>query len=156
MQFLSTPEGIYWEVDLDKMRLYNYNGGWHPIDENSEEWCNGEIIKADSWHDLYLKVGYCCLERRFAASIWLSPEGMPYSATAHLLTAQAICEVIYGVDRETFADDFLISRGWVKLTNSLMLDYYIKQGYYKHLTLSQRVAVLEWCKLFNIDSSFLT
>ena len=58
MKFLKESDNGYWEVDLDRMRLYNYFGGWHEIDENSEEWLEGHLIEAEDWHDLYNKTGF--------------------------------------------------------------------------------------------------
>lgn len=46
---------FWWEVDYEKMKVYNYYGGWHNINENSEEYMYGEICEVDSWRDLYLK-----------------------------------------------------------------------------------------------------
>ena len=148
MQFLHTPENTYWEVDLNRMRLYNYNGGWHSIDENSEEWCDGEIVNADSWHDLYKQTG-------LGLVAWLSPEGISYPSEAHIVLADDICDILYGLDDEEYSDDYLVSSGWVKISN-YMLSYYIDQGYYDNITPKQREVLLEWCRVYGINNSFLT
>ena len=42
------------------------------------------------------------------------------------------------------AEDFLRERGWVKLTTSLMYQWYEKDGMYDHLTKKQSKAYKQW------------
>lgn len=141
---------IWWEYDRYSNRLYNYYGGYHEAASDTKEWQYIKRIEAPSWHALYLKTGYCCLERGLDRNIWLSPEGTAYPCESHTVTASAIVDVIYGISDMTFPDDYLISKGWVKITTSEMLDYYISQGYYKNLTKAQIKTIREWCSYYKI------
>ena len=87
----------YLRVDYDKMRLYNYKGGWRDIDENSDEWMFATLVEADGWRDLYLKTGYCPLTCSYAdRDIWMDPDGMTYEGVAHELCAEKIGEIHFG------------------------------------------------------------
>ena len=51
----------FWEWVEKTMRLYNYKGGWHEVNENCDDWLEGYMIQAEDWHDLYLKTVFCSL-----------------------------------------------------------------------------------------------
>lgn len=139
----------WWEYIEDKNIAINYYGGWHVVNEN-----NVKFLEADSWHDLYKKYGYCCLSQGMFCSIWLSPEGIMYPCDSHITAAQDIADVIYDVRDSKLSDDFLISRGWVKIAANILLSYYIEQGYYRNLTQPQKIALSKWCEVYNVNKEY--
>ena len=133
----------YLEVDFEKMRLYNYKGGWRNIDENSDEWMYATLVEADSWRDLYLKTGYCPLCCSFSErDIWMDPDGRTYYGEGHEWCAEQIGKVVFGVDG--CCGDDLISYGWIKLTTSAMLPIYLDSGLYDNITYEQEGYLRKW------------
>lgn len=136
----------YWEIDLTKMRLYNYHGGWHDIDENSEDWLEGKIIEADNWHDLYLLKGYNPLAGDYTSSEgWLDLDGNFWQGNGHSIIASEICELYYGLEMEEYAESFLVEHGWIKYTAWFMYDLYFQDGHYNFLTKEQYESFYDWC-----------
>ena len=135
----------YLRVDYDKMRLYNFKGGWQDIDENSDEWMFATIVEADSWRDLYLKTGYCPLACSYTTrDIWMDPDGVTYEGFAHELCAERIGEILFG--KEDMYGDDLINLGWIKLTTSLMLSIYLERGFYDSITYEQESCLRKWAE----------
>lgn len=148
---------VYWKWDKEHMKLYNYHHGHNYIDENSEEWAAATICEADSWHDLYVKTGYNPLIIPYyqARDAWLSPQGEFYEGTAHSLCAERIVEMLLGNSESyEYCSDFLIERGWVKLTTSVMLNYYIEDGMYDHLTMAQKESMSLWADVYGLSEVF--
>ena len=160
MKFLKESDNGYWEVDLDKMRLYNYFGGWHEIDENSEEWLEGHLIEAEDWHDLYTKTGFIPFlsweERKYTDKwdCWVSPNGELYFCAAHECAAEDLCEIIYGLTYNhgygiiSDAGDELYDRGWRKGSR------YFNELHYSEepvaMTAPQAEAMEKYCKWLGI------
>ena len=150
MKFLKhANEDHWWEWDTEKMKVYNYHGGWHDIDENSlGEYAYREF---DSWHELYLATGFCPIEEDvYCCSAWLSPDGRFFEATAHACAAEEICELIFGKEIDIWeAEDFLEEHGWVRVTTSIMWE--VRESYWfdKDLTQTQLDALWDWCELHN-------
>ena len=146
-------EDDYWLIFYDKMCLINYRGGHHDINENSPEWIDGEIIDALDWHELYVKTGFNPLKTGINnPDVWVSPKGELFEGLAHAVAAEDIADIIYGQDELGLyeAEDFLIKEGWIKLTTSLMLDYYIEDGMYSSVTFEQKNTIFDWCEANNI------
>ena len=133
----------YLRVDYDKMRLYNFKGGWRNIDENSDEWMFATLVEADSWRDLYLKTGYCPLTCFYAENdIWMDPCGVTYEGDGHELCAEKIGEILFG--KEDMCGDDLITLGWIKLTTGPMLPIYLERGFYDSITYEQEGYLRKW------------
>ena len=134
--------------DEERFVLKNFRGGWRNIDENSDEWMLSTIIEADSWHDLYNKTGFNpMIEDHPPRDAWLDREGNFYEGTTHELCAEQIFEILFGQewgDYNYSAADALVANGWVKLTTSPMLPYYIEYGMYNCLSYNQVVSIREW------------
>ena len=125
------------------------------IDENSPEWINATIVEAEDLHDLYLKTGYSDLLRAPRETcLWLDPEGQCWKGDCHTIDAENIVEVLYGTDVlesvETDAADFLIDHGWVKLSATLMLQYYCESHMYGNITAAQARTIKDWCDYFSV------
>lgn len=148
-KFVKLYGSAYWyKWDEEKFILKNFRGGWRDIDENSDEWMLSTIMEADSWHDLYNKTGFNpLLELNPPRDAWLDRDGNFYDGTAHEVCAEQIIKVIYGIERDDImytAADNLVANGWVKLTTSAMLPYYIEDGMYDCLSFDQVVAIRQW------------
>ena len=153
----------WWRWPQDgNMRVYNYRGGHHDIDENSPRWMYAKCIRTvDTWHQLYELTGYCPLEVAkgdLTSEMWISPEGGRYDCTdlGHELGAEYLLDVIYGRNCEddyiSCAGDDLIAEGWIKLTtNKFMFDSYASCGYYSQLTWRQECVIRDWDDEFEMD-----
>ena len=156
MKFVKLSGQHHWyEWDEVKFRLYNFRGGWMSIDENSDEWMYSTIVELDSWHDLYMQMGYDpTLSLRIENDHWLAPDGRLHCGDGHELCAEMICELLYG-EQDNFitfyAADHLVENGWVKLTTYAMLPFYVESGMYRHLTSEQKDTISLWCHANNID-----
>lgn len=131
MTFLKTIDGEYWHWCQETMKAINYNGGGFTINENSDWFLNCQIVEADSWHTLFLRYHYIPIEMGDVHSFtaWLDPEGRFWHATAHACDAVDIADIYYGKQLKTFgincAEDYLIERGWLKLTKGAMWPIYV-------------------------------
>jgi hypothetical protein len=136
---------FYYQVDFDRMRLYNFKGGWRDIDENSEDWMYSTLIEAENWHELYKKTGYCPMAcSYFERDLWVDPDGNCYEGLAHEICAEYIGEILFGT--EDMGGDELIRCGWIKLTTSCMLSLYIDHGMYNHITYEQERIIRKWAE----------
>lgn len=149
MTFLKyAGDDYWWKWPEDELTVFNFNGGSHDINENSERFMNGTIIRAEDWHDLYVKTGYMALKVcKPVREMWISPEGDMYESEAHEVTAKRILEVIYGEKlKNNFwnCGDTLIERGWIKVTTSLMYRSYMLDGMYDNMTREQLLAWYNW------------
>ena len=143
---LNTNE--WWELDRDRMMLYNYNGGHHYIKE--EELGKSETAEYNSWHELYLAKHYCPLEVNIRwSNVWISPEGKYYDGDAHENRAEEILEIIYGETDVDWFGDRLEELGWIRATNSLMWEIRLQELENKRLTQKQYDALWDWCELHN-------
>ena len=138
----------YWEWDEEKMRLYNYHGGWHEVDENSEDWLEGTMIEANDWHDLYLKTRFCPVETdMYERDAWLSPDGKFYEGEGHMVCAEWIVEILYGLKDYDMAEYYLIERGWFKVTTTFMWGLYLADKPYFEMTQAQMDSLYDWCRI---------
>lgn len=139
----------YWEWDKARMRLYNYHCGHHDIDENSDEWMHAHLVEAKDWHDLYMKTGFCPLYVSYMErDMWVDPDGGCYEGLAHEVCAEDIGEVLWG--RDDVDGDELIRLGWIKLTTSGMLTYYLDYGMYDHITYEQERVIRAWAEYWGV------
>lgn len=152
MKFVKLHGSTEWCVfNEDYMTLESYrdpdNGcSFTEIDENSPEWAGAEFIEAEDWHDLYLKNGYSPLYRTFEERfLWVAPDGTTWKGDCHAIDAEQIVAIAYGEEDMNWrqADDFLIQRGWVKLS-TFMDRIYEDDCMYLDLTFPQEEIRREW------------
>ena len=140
-------DGHWYILDVKNKRFYNFLNGWK-IDICSP---NDETCDVETWHELFLKTGYKPTETDYRTNdVWLDPDGNFYEGRAHSLQAEHITQYMYGLEfddcgSET-AEEYLVKKGWVKLTTSLMSEYYSLDGMYNHLTQKQQTAKHLWDK----------
>lgn len=141
----------YWEWDEERMRLYNYHGGWHDVDENSDDWLDGVMIEAKDWHDLYLRTGFCPVETDiYERDAWLSPDGKFYEGEGHSVCAEWICDILFGLKEEDLpysAESYLVERHWLKVTTTFMWGLYLADKPYFEMTQAQMNSLFDWCQL---------
>ena len=138
-------KNIWWELDKEKMMVFNYSGGYHYIDK--ESLANAESCECENWHELYLKKSYCPLEcDKRGRDIWISPDGKFYEVSSHEVGAECLCEIIYGLEEVDWAGDELESRGWLRATTSLMWEVRFDEWKEKNITQKQYDALWDWCK----------
>lgn len=148
MKFVKLYCDDYWYLweEFD-MKLRNFKGGFRYIDENSEDWMFATVINADSWYDLYKKTGFAPMEVPiWTRDVWMDTEGRTYDGVAHELCAEKIGESMFGIPDMT-GDDLIHLYGWIKLTTSGMLRYYLDDGMYDHITFEQEESLREWARL---------
>lgn len=155
MKFVKLYGQAYWyEWEEFEMKLRNFKGGWRNIDENSDEWMYATIIELDSWHDLYKHTGFNpMMEAIPPRDVWVDRDGNFYEGVAHELCAEQIIEVVYGWKYQDYigsSSDLLVGNGWIKLTTSAMLPYYIEDGMYRCLSEAQVRAIREWAQNWHI------
>lgn len=142
---------LWYEYDERRPdKLYNFHHGWTTKDKNT---IIQDYVFFDNWHDVYETTGFNPLVDTTFYNLtgWLAPNGDWYPCEAHLCGADDIIELIYGEDCD-YSDDELIKCGWVKLTNTLMLQYYIDAGMYHHLTWEQAQTLQNhWCVYSGIE-----
>lgn len=145
--------GTHWYIWHKKeMYLENINGGFVDIDENCFAWVSAEVQDFDSWHQLYLATHYNPFTESFNHKyLWVNPEGECCNGDGHCIVAPKIIEVIYGEDVQ-YGDDYLINKGWIKLS-TFMYDTYAKCGMYKNITTAQWEVLSNWCKYYNLPIS---
>ena len=146
MEFIY-ERGSWWELDREKLTCYNYLGGHHSITES--ELSKAHTFECENWHELYLAKHYCPFESdKRSRNAWISPQGKIYEATSHDVTAEHLLDIIYGLDVHWPGDE-LASRGWVRVTTSIMWDIRLKEWESKKLTQSQLNALWDWCNYHN-------
>ena len=139
----------FWEWVEKTMRLYNYKGGWHEVNENCDDWLEGYMIQAEDWHDLYLKTGFCSLETdAYEREVWLAPNGKFYEGDGHSLCANWLVDILYGIQDFDFGESYLIQRGWLKLSR-WMHDLYLYDGLFNEMTQAQLDSLYDWCRIHN-------
>lgn len=152
MKFLKTPNGEYWEINYDKMRLYNIKDDWHEIDESSEEWLNGQVYEYDSWSHLYEAKHFDPLKTDKPTGVmWISPTGECYPCDCHAEMAMWICRLIFDLPDDLRLEqynDALELNGWIKVSD-YMWTYYQDRTY--SLTQDQYDALWDWCRDRNND-----
>jgi hypothetical protein len=150
---------FWWEVDYDQMRVYNYRGGWHYINENSEAYMEGVICEAESCRDLYLKKHYDPTETDMyhSKNAWISPEGTFHHGDAHSIMADHICDIWYGIDTyddyQFGGENHLEKRGWIKVSATFW-EMHIGEYYPLNpwiMNKKQYDALYDWCKWFKIE-----
>lgn len=133
----------WWELDKDKLAVYNYMGGHHSITEN--ELLNIKTFECESWHELYTAKHFCSFESDIGScNAWIAPDGKIYEATAHEVTAEYLCDIIYGTE-PICAGDELESKGWIRVTTTLMWDVRFDEWQNKELTQKQLDTLWDWC-----------
>ena len=147
MRFIKLHDNSWWELIEEKLMVFNYDGGHHYI--TNQILASSQIFECDDWHALYLSKHYCSLEsQKFRRNGWISPEGIFYEAESHEVTAEHICEIIFGFESQ-FAGDELENRGWIRVTTSLMWE--VRDDYFKdkELTQKQLDVLYDWCLQYN-------
>ena len=139
-------------INSDNNRLYNFAGGW--MDYSSNEKNIEETAIATNWLDFFDISGYCPFELfDLEGDMWIAPDGRMFKGEAHTLWADKIYDFFYRYinkyDLSFNAEDFLIKQGWIKVTTSLMLDYYIIDGMYSNMTNSQQEIMSKWTDKYN-------
>lgn len=145
MLFINQSD-TWWELDKERMMLFNYMGGYHYINEKCL--AESEIYEYKDWHELYLAKHFCPLEVNIRwKDVWVSPDGKFYNGEAHENRAEEILEIIYGeVDVDWFGDR-LGELGWIRATTSLMWEVRFDEWEGKRLTQKQYDALWDWCEL---------
>ena len=147
MLFIQLQDNTWCKLDKEKLTAYNYMGGYHYIKE--DELSNFKIFECSSWHELYIAKNYCPLESNMkCCNAWLSPDGKIYEATSHEVTAEKLFDIIYGIE-PTWAGDELESKGWVRITTSLMWDIRLDTWQNYSLTQKQQDVLWDWCQHHN-------
>lgn len=143
-----------------EMKVYNYRGGWHYINEESAQWRNAAVLRdVKDWHDLYKQTGYCFLStgQQLSSDMWIDIAGNFYVCEdgGHEIAAEYICDIVYGIDEEDirYAGDYLIDHNWIKVTtNSFMLEQYCLSGMYDHLHYTaQKETLRMWANIFRME-----
>ena len=150
MIFVKTTENIWWELDKERMMLFNYDRGYYYLTE--EQLCSFETIECNSWRELYLKKRWCPLEVKINwPDVWISPDGKYYNGDAHENRAEEILEILYGEDDSLWPGDRLEELGWIRAARSLMWEVRLDSSYWndKQLTQQQYDALWDWCKYHN-------
>lgn len=160
MKFLRyANQDDWWLWKEDTMRVSNFHGGWHNIDENSPSFMNGTVIEASGWCGLYRLTGWCPIKlQKPDRDMWISPLGEMFGSEdpmdfSHESMAEDILLFIFDKEAEPFgeAGDFLIQRGWIKVTTSLMGQYYEDDLHmYDNMTDEQWVTYQLWKEKYQI------
>lgn len=153
MRFIQLQGDTDWYLLEDDGYLSNYKeGGFYP-DENSPEWMNATTAHYDSWYELCQAEHYYPTHTTYKTNdVWLAPWGEFFDGYAHEVAAQAICDYMYGQNERLYAaGDYLIERGWIKLTTSLMLGIYENNGMYDNMTWEQQEAAHYWALAHGYD-----
>ena len=146
--FINYPTRDQWrEWDQNKMRAYNYHGGWCDVDENA---LGGvEYVELASWHELYLVKHFCPLTaEKCDRDVWISPGGEYYDGNAHDVAAEHILKIIYGENEDGHifcAGDKLEKLGWIRATTSMMWQVRLDEWSEKTITQEQCNALWDYC-----------
>lgn len=148
LQYKDSPDWWEWP-EAEQLIVYNINGGWHEINENSEGFMYGKVVNAESWAELCHKEHYNPWKTNTpTAEMWIDPDGVMYNCGewgAHEVTAQKILENYFG-ELVGFWDcgDQLIDRGWIKVSKGPMCRYYFESNMYDNITDKQWEALELW------------
>lgn len=145
MYFVKNSNNEYWELDKEKMEVFNFNGGFHNITKQELE--SSEILECNSWHELYTKTKYCPLTANVKwTDVWVSPNGIFYNGDAHDNRAEEILELVYDETDIDYPGDRLEQQGWIRATTSLMWEVRMDSWHDKKLTQKQYDALWDWCQ----------
>lgn len=143
MLFIKLENG-WWELNIDSLEVYNFNGGYHNITKDIMKRSN--IIECQSWHELYSMTKWCPLEVNIRwPDVWISPEGKFYNGEAHENRAEEILEIIYNEPDSLWSGDRLEELGWIRATQSLMWEVRFNEWENKVVTQKQYDALFDWC-----------
>lgn len=148
MYFLKNFQNEWWELDKEKMKVFNFNGGSRNITKQELE--SSEMLECSGWHELYKKKRWNPLEENVKWNdVWISPDGRFYNGEAHDNRAEEILEIIYGEIDVTWSGDRLEELGWVRATTSLMWE--IRADYWNDKKITQKLydALWDWCIYHN-------
>lgn len=148
--------GHWHELDFDRMKMWNYKGGYMPINENDEDFMTAECRDFESWHECYKTTGYMPweTERFIEDDIWIAPNGRYVVCKSHEGTAEEILEVLYGVEYKhgicEHGDKLINEYGWIKASRWFwdMHLSYLCNGW--DMTKEQAVTLQKWCEHFRI------
>lgn len=145
MYFVKKSNNEYWELDKEKMKVFNFHGGFHNITKQELE--SSKILKCNSWHELYEKTKYCPLTANIKwIDVWISPNGTFYNGDAHDNRAEEILELVYDETDIDYPGDRLEQQGWIRATTSLMWEVRMDSWHDKKLTQKQYDALWDWCQ----------
>ncbi len=140
----------WWLYEEKYNSISQINASFQKIYPDDPKWKEAEIINLDSWFQLCKLKNYYPTETGITErDLWVDPDGRCFQGEAHELQAEYLCEYLYDMHltMDSFpltAADLLIKAGWVKLTTSLMHDYYIEDGMYDKLTIDQIETIRSW------------
>lgn len=158
MKFLKWREDL-WAVDLDKMQLNNFRGGYCDINENADYWINRQLLEYNGWYDaLHAHSINPFVVDEYYDDVWISPDGEYYDGNGHSVMAERLVWYFYnpqGLDRrsmefccDTDAEDQLIALGWVKASKVFWRLHYTP---YMQVSERQYIALQNWCYLHDIS-----
>ena len=92
---------------------------------------------------------------KFPKYAWLSEEGVVHRCSSHLESAERILKKVYDYsvkdsDDYDYAEDMLISKGFVKLSDSLF-SVYCKDSHYRNVNNHQFDYMEKWCKSHKLN-----
>lgn len=151
------PEGVWWNWNVEKMKLLNFRGGGFDIDENADYWLNAEVHEFDSWAALYHATEFNPLEEDIHAhDIWISPEGIYFDGDAHAVAAEGICKLVYDRDYDDditgdSAEYYLEQHHWIKATRGFMWSVYLAHRKEWKMTRKTFGALVNYCNYHHID-----
>lgn len=156
MKFLQYKDSTdWWEWPEGDMTVYNINGGWHEINENSEAYMYGKVVQAENWAELCRKEKYNPWHTaEMTREMWIDPDGVTYDCGewgAHEATAQMILEKYLG-EIVNFWDcgDRLIQEGWIKVSVGPMCHWYFESNMYDAITDEQWEVLEKWKERYGI------
>ena len=122
------------------------------ISKNIEDFNIKEQFDSDNWYLLCKnKHYYPTITDENNIDVWLSPDGYYFNGKAHACEAEYLCEYLYDKKMSiNMAEDYLLRMGWVKLTTSLMSQFYENEGMYDNLTDRQKDSFKKWKDAHNI------
>lgn len=147
MFFVKNAKGEWWELDKEKMEVFNFNGGFHNITPQELE--TSEVLGCDGWNELFTIKKYCPLKVNIKwRDVWISPDGVFYDGDAHENRAEEILEIIYGENDVDWAGDRLEELGWIRATTSLMWEVRSDTDYWDNKRINQKQydALWDWCR----------
>lgn len=150
MYFIKNSKGEWWELNKEKMEVFNFYGGSHNIIKQELE--SSEILECNGWGELYKIKKWCPLEVTIKwREVWVSPEGKFYNGEAHDNRAEEILEIVYGEVDVDWAGDRLEEIGWLRATTSLMWEVRMDSDYWKNKSITQKQydALWDWCNYHN-------
>ena len=65
----------------------------------------------------------------------------------HMVCAEWIVEILYGLKDYDMAEHYLIERGWLKVTTTFMWGLYLADKPYFEMTQAQMDSLYDWCRI---------